>query len=200
MHRHFKGNLADTFYFHSLQLNIGIIAACATSLKPLFARILKLSTTEHYYNNSPAARYGYGSRSRGSKLTGARGGGTNNGHGMGRSRNHNNDAYELESAMRLSDDATDFAAAGGKGETYSTATSSFYKHGSPNGSGSEEMILGPGIGTGLGGPGVGGVVTTTATTGGNQNRHRDSSPVQMPPHAMTTDGIVRTTEVRVNYC
>ncbi len=59
--------------------------------------------------------------------------------------------------------------ANNKAETYSTATS-FYKHGSDGLSSSEERILG--------GPG--------------------SHPaVPLPPHALTTDGIVRTTEVRV---
>lgn len=79
--------------------------------------------------------------------------------------------YELETGIRNSGDDN---LANAKGETYSTATSSFYKHGSADGSGSEERILGQ-----VPGPGV----------------------VQLPPHAITTDevarGIVRTTEVRV---
>lgn len=149
----------------SLQLQLGIIAACATSLKPLFNRILRLQSTDRYYNTP--ARYGYGSRSRGTKFTGANGtiGGT------GRRPDDDHD-FELETGMRTSGDDN---LANDKAANYSTATS-FYKHGSPNGSGSEEMILGAAPGVGV---------------------------VQMPPHALTTDqqggtrGIVRTTEVRV---
>lgn len=157
----------------SLQLNLGIIAACATSLKPLFSRILKLSTSDRYYNTP--ARYGYGSRSRGPKLTG-NGGKDGNGTGTGTgAKNMYGRAgpvheYELETNIRTSGDEN---LSNGKGETYSTATS-FYKHGSADESGSEERILGQ-----VPGPGV----------------------VQLPPHAITTDevarGIVRTTEVRV---
>jgi hypothetical protein len=162
----------------SLQLQLGIIAACATSLKPLFSRILKLNTTDRYYG-TPGARYGYGSRS--NRLTGARGGG---GYGAGTGNRTNNTGtgtdnadkqeYELETAARGS--ADDGNLSNGKGETYSTATS-FYKHGSAEGSGSEEMILGAPPGT----------VRLTP-----------------PPHAKTISaeaaarGIVRTTEVRVS--
>ena len=156
----------------SLQLNIGIIAACATSLKPLFSRILRLNSTERYYN-TPGARYGYGSRSRGNKLPGdgknetGTGTGTHPG-GKGGSKMFRGAGpvheYELETAIRTSGDEN---LSNTKAETYSTATS-FYK--SDGLSSSEERILG--------GPG--------------------SRPaVQMPPHALTTDGIVRTTEVRV---
>ena len=158
-----------------LQLNIGIIAACATSLKPLFSRILRLGSTDRYYNTP--ARYGYGSRSRGTKLPGdnnnGENGGTATGTGTGTgTKNMFRGAgpvheYELETAIRTSDENL----SSGKGETYSTATS-FYKHGNGDAS-SEERILG--------GPG---------------GRPAD---VQLPPHAVTTDerGIVRTTEVRV---
>jgi hypothetical protein len=81
---------------------------------------------------------------------------------------------ELETQLRGSGDGVrGDHLADGKGGTYSTVTS-FYKNGSAEGSGSEEMILG-------GGPGP---------------------TLTLPPHALTTDeaavrGIVRTTEVRV---
>ncbi|KAK3326856.1 hypothetical protein B0H66DRAFT_589376 [Apodospora peruviana] len=44
-----------------LQLNVGIIAACAPTLKPLFTRILGLSTTNYPYNVS-GSQYHNGSR------------------------------------------------------------------------------------------------------------------------------------------
>ncbi|KAK4156003.1 hypothetical protein C8A00DRAFT_13028 [Chaetomidium leptoderma] len=152
-----------------LQLNIGIIAACATSLKPLFNRVLKLSTTDHY--NTPARYgYGYGSRSRGTKLNGAGANDSHTGTGQRSVFRGPADEYELEDGIKTSGEEN---LSAGKAVTYSTATS-FYKHGSPAGSGSEEMILGT--------PGHG-------------------AAIQMPPHALTTDeatrGIVRTTEVRV---
>ncbi|KAK4236380.1 hypothetical protein C8A03DRAFT_16974 [Achaetomium macrosporum] len=152
-----------------LQLNIGMIAACATSLKPLFKRILRLGSTDRY--NTPAqygSRYGYGMRSRGTRVTGL-GKGTDTGRRQqdGAFQGTINE-YELENGMRMSGDEN---LSNGKGETYSTATS-FYKHGSADGSGSEERILGA--------PGA---------------------MPQPPPHAITTDegvrGIVMTTEVKV---
>ncbi|KAL2168161.1 hypothetical protein VTG60DRAFT_329 [Thermothelomyces hinnuleus] len=154
-----------------LQLQLGIIAACATSLKPLFSRILKLSTSDQYYG-TPGGQYGYTSRSRGRRLTGKfQGNGTSTGTGTGTNKGAPGvvvDSYELHTGFRGSPDEN---LANPGGETYSTATS-FYKQAS-DGSGSEEMILG----------------TTTGATA--------PSP---PPHAITTDerGIMRTTEVRVS--
>ncbi|KAJ4291258.1 hypothetical protein N0V88_006259 [Collariella sp. IMI 366227] len=155
-----------------LQLNVGIIAACATSLKPLVSRILSLNSTDRY-NNTPgqyASRYGYG-KSRGTKLTSARDGGTvTGGHPGGASgifAGPRADEYELENNIRTSgEDGT----ISNKTDVYSTTTS-FYKHGSADGSGSEEMIL-------------------------------KENGVSMPPTVATADeaarGIVRKTEVRVN--
>ncbi|KAJ3945875.1 uncharacterized protein N0V96_004221 [Colletotrichum fioriniae] len=40
----------------SLQLNIGIIAACASYLKPLFGRLLKINSSVDYYPSNE--RYG----------------------------------------------------------------------------------------------------------------------------------------------
>lgn len=40
---------ADIFRPNSLQLNIGIIAACASFLKPMFGRILKINSSAGYY-------------------------------------------------------------------------------------------------------------------------------------------------------
>ncbi|KAK4243124.1 hypothetical protein C7999DRAFT_18479 [Corynascus novoguineensis] len=164
-----------------LQLQLGIIAACATSLKPLFSRILKLSTNEQYYG-TPGAQYGYGSRSRGRRTTGAftgNGNGTGTGTGTrntrkgGASSSTAND-YELETGVRGSspDDGCSGDLSNAKDGRYSNGMS-FYKHHS-DGSGSEEMILG-------------------ATAG--------AAVLSQPPHALTADeaarGIVRTTEVRV---
>ncbi|EAQ83675.1 hypothetical protein CHGG_10079 [Chaetomium globosum CBS 148.51] len=159
-----------------LQLQLGIIAACATSLKPLFSRILKLNTTDRYYN-TPGGRYGYGSHSRGNRMTGrgygaGTGTGGNTGTGTGTGKQASAHEYELETARGSADDGN---LSNGKGETYSTATS-FYKHGSAEGSGSEEMILGAAPGT---------------------------LRLTPPPHAVISPeaaarGIVRTTEVRVS--
>ncbi|KAL2266771.1 hypothetical protein VTJ83DRAFT_6123 [Remersonia thermophila] len=131
----FSGEKDRTFYqsiqfWGFLQLQVGIMAACATSLKPLFARVLRLNSTERYYGNNSARRY-YGSK--GTKLTDQPA--SHRGPGE----------YELESAMRNSEEegVARPNVAHGPGETFSTATS-FYKQNSPTASGSEEMILGPG--------------------------------------------------------
>ncbi|KAL2163203.1 hypothetical protein VTH06DRAFT_5259 [Thermothelomyces fergusii] len=156
-----------------LQLQLGIIAACATSLKPLFSRILKLSNHDQYYGTA-GGQHGYGSRSRGRRMTGKlQGNGSVAAAGTGTGINKGAvgvavDSYELHPGFRGLP-GENLANAGG--ETYSTATS-FYKQAS-DGSGSEERILG---------------ATAEATV---------PAP---PPHAITTDerGIVRTTEVRVS--
>lgn len=112
----------------SLQLNIGIVAACATSLKPLVNRILNLST-DAYQSGSKYG--GYGTHSRGMRRT------------MRESRAVNFQGtineYELDDGSGGRVD--DRNLSNGKGETVSTAVS-FYKHASADGSGSEEMILG----------------------------------------------------------
>jgi len=110
-----------------LQLNIGIIAACATSLKPLVSRILGLHSTDKY--NSTPAQYGYGT-SRSGK------------HGTLRSRGtriiDSTDAPGLQFEMQ---DASKPDLSNGHAKTNTSV--SFYKHGgSASGSGSEEMILG----------------------------------------------------------
>ncbi|KXX76976.1 hypothetical protein MMYC01_207139 [Madurella mycetomatis] len=145
-----------------LQLNIGIIAACATSLRPLVNRILKLSTTDAY--NGPS-KYGYGSRSRGTR-GGRRGTGLGDIPGSRLTRLVDaENAYEMQSKLAGHENGQDLPT--GKGETISTAMS-FYKHGSAEGSGSEEMILQ--------GPTMPAHAITTDEAGG---------------------GIMRTTEVRV---
>ncbi|KAH6874690.1 hypothetical protein B0T10DRAFT_415115 [Thelonectria olida] len=102
-----------------LQLNLGMIAACAPSLKPLVSKALKLSS---YYNSTPYGNRSYGARSR--RLTG--------GHTPANVSNfsRNND-FELGD-RRLEGESS--------GETGVTTT--FYKHSDGNRSGSEEMILG----------------------------------------------------------
>jgi hypothetical protein len=149
-----------------------MIAACATSLKPLFKRILKLGSSYPYNTPAYGSRYGYGTRSRGTRVTGLRkGADTGRGQQDGTFQGTVNE-YELENGMRASGDEN---LSNGKGETFSTATS-FYKHGSANGSGSEERILGA----------AGGI---------------PQPPPHAHCHAITTDeavhGIVMTTEVRV---
>lgn len=50
---------AHTLCPHSLQLNIGIIAACASFLKPLVGRLLKINSTLGYtYPSNPYNRSG----------------------------------------------------------------------------------------------------------------------------------------------
>ncbi|KAL1837291.1 hypothetical protein VTJ49DRAFT_4057 [Mycothermus thermophilus] len=171
----FSGERDRTFYqsiqfWGFLQLQVGIMAACATSLKPLFARVLKLNSTERYYGNNAARRY-YASK--GTKLT-----------DQDPTQRSRAGEYELESAMRISEEEAAVAKPGGvahgPGETFSTATS-FYKHNSsPNASGSEEMILAPGQ---------------------VHHHHGMGATRGLSPHALTTDdgrGIMMTTEVRVS--
>ena len=117
----------------SLQLNIGIIAACATSLKPLVSRALGLSTTDRYNSNS---RYAYGSRSRGTPGTKRPVDATGSRH----DRIATIQEFELEDELGRGSASRTAVLTNSKGETSSTATS-FYKHGSTDGSGSEEMIL-----------------------------------------------------------
>lgn len=106
---------------------MGIIAACATSLKPLVSRMLNLSTDRY----ATPSKYGYGTgRSRGvrgTEIRGTRQGGMVN-------------EYEMEGGMAGSDGEGVNVNANCKGESFSTATS-FYKHGSADESGSEELIL-----------------------------------------------------------
>ncbi|KAF7545303.1 hypothetical protein G7Z17_g9269 [Cylindrodendrum hubeiense] len=108
-----------------LQLNLGMIAACAPSLKPLVSRALKLSS---YYNSTPYGNRSYGAHSR--RMTG---GERIPGNVSNFSRNND---FELGD-RRLEGES------GGAGDTGVTTT--FYKNGSADGenrSGSEEMILG----------------------------------------------------------
>ncbi|KAK5660002.1 hypothetical protein OQA88_13468 [Cercophora sp. LCS_1] len=115
-----------------LQLNIGIIAACAATLKPLVNRVLKLGSTEQYYNSGSRYAYGTGrSRSRGGTL------GTRE---AGRPRKLSDDEFEMGSG--------EGSGSGGDGKRASAlhtglapvvrAGGSFYK--ADDGS-SSEMIL-----------------------------------------------------------
>lgn len=151
----------------SLQLNIGIIAACAPSLKPLVSRVLKLSD---YY---PTSASHYGSRTRGTvglQTIGGTGGG---GGPSSARRSKHPDQYELQDLRNSDDEAkqsseeVDFGGLGKKG--HSSATATFYKGSESEGdrSGSEEMILGARQGQ------------------------------QGPPAAPNHGGIMRTTEVIV---
>ncbi|KAK7431940.1 hypothetical protein QQZ08_001559 [Neonectria magnoliae] len=105
-----------------LQLNLGMIAACAPSLKPLVSKALKLYS---YYNSTPYGNRSYGANSR--RLTAGR-------TPANISNFSRNNDFELD--RRLEGEASG-------AETGVTTT--FYKNGSSDGdtrSGSEEMILG----------------------------------------------------------
>ena len=127
----------------SLQLNIGIIASCAPSLKPLVSKALKLSD----YYPSPGSRYG--SRGTGGVRTI---GGTNPLRSK-QEQQHRDGGYPLRDLSdQRSEDELEFGtggkagAAGGQGTARSTATVTFYKpgagyEGDGDRSGSEELIL-----------------------------------------------------------
>ncbi|RYP71169.1 hypothetical protein DL771_004969 [Monosporascus sp. 5C6A] len=115
-----------------LQLQLGIIAACATSLKPLFRRVLKLPSTaynryNHNYNDISAS-----SRHKSVALV------TIGGTGAmpqqkpgGRTARGDNDTDSERS---------NFCAATAAGNSAASASAGFYQHKS-DGSTSEEMIL-----------------------------------------------------------
>ncbi|KAH7148439.1 hypothetical protein EDB81DRAFT_463435 [Dactylonectria macrodidyma] len=125
----FSTDLDKTFnqwiqFWGFLQLNLGMIAACAPSLKPLVSKALKLSS---YYNSTPYGNRSYGAHSR--RLTG----GGRNGNASNFSRNND---FELGDRRLEGEGAT-------TGDTGVTTT--FYKNDSSDigrRSGSEEMILG----------------------------------------------------------
>lgn len=103
-----------------MQLNVGTIAACAPSLKPLVSKTLGLSTNDtHSYGNQ------YGSRGAARNITGASG-----------IRTKTHDHYELHD---LDEEETNKHQKSG----HTSTTVAFYK-GTSEGerSGSEEMILG----------------------------------------------------------
>ncbi|CAJ2501282.1 Uu.00g041350.m01.CDS01 [Anthostomella pinea] len=122
-----------------LQLQVGIIAACAASLKPLFRRMLKLSSSgsgPHYKSGS-----GYGARKAprsiglvtigGTGGTGSRPGAKNNQKFSSRAVDGDDDAGSDKSTLWLAD---------GGGNHATTAKSGFYKN-TTEGSTSEERIL-----------------------------------------------------------
>jgi|SRR5687767_8643352 hypothetical protein len=115
-----------------MQLNVGIIAACAPSLKPLVSKALGLSTADsRAYGNT------YGSHGPGRNVAG----------GVSGLRSKPRDHYELH-------DIDENVNRSKRGHTDTTVT--FYK-GTSEGerSGSEEMILGEQP------PGFKGIVRTT---------------------------------------
>ena len=104
-----------------LQINIGIIAACAPSLKPLVTKALKLSTYR--------SRYGYGDRY-GDRYGNSRATATIGGGGGGLSHNRrskfNRDNYALEelgSDSGKQSDEVQFSNRGGN----NTASATFYR-------------------------------------------------------------------------
>jgi hypothetical protein len=78
---------------HSLQLNIGIIAACASFLKPLVGRLLKINSTLGYtYPSNPYNRSG---RTPMGVETIGGGGGYSGAHKRRGDRSHADDEFEL---------------------------------------------------------------------------------------------------------
>ena len=152
-----------------LQLQIGMIAACAATLKPLVSRVLGLGASiDRYITPGPTAgrgvgsRYGYGQSrvSRGTRLedTTITAPGKFTGDeddeeiGGASSSADSTDGYEMRTGLRHGvgigigvTTTTTTAAGGAKSPGASASHTSFYKHGgsgSGSESGSEEMILG----------------------------------------------------------
>ncbi|KAK3905696.1 hypothetical protein C8A05DRAFT_12497 [Staphylotrichum tortipilum] len=63
-------------FWENLQLNIGIMAACASFLKPLVGRLLKLGSTAGGYSSYPSSGGRYYNRSGRTPMGGGTGGGT----------------------------------------------------------------------------------------------------------------------------
>ncbi|KPM34582.1 hypothetical protein AK830_g11994 [Neonectria ditissima] len=121
-----------------LQLNLGMIAACAPSLKPLVSKALKLSS---YYNSTPYGNRSYGANSR--RLTGGR-------------TPANVSNFSRNNDFELGDRRFEGEPSGAD----TGVTTTFYKNRSEDGgtrSGSEEMILGDN-------PFKAGIVRTTEVT------------------------------------
>ncbi|EQB53454.1 hypothetical protein GCG54_00005355 [Colletotrichum gloeosporioides] len=117
-----------------LQLQLGIIAACAPTFKPLVGRMLRLTSYDDYTNETP----NNGSKKHPTLATiGGTGGTGNRRHTMRSGGTHAvRDQYELDD-MASAD--SDQSLSNVKGATTTTAT--FYKHDNGDGSGSEERIL-----------------------------------------------------------
>ncbi|TPX15261.1 uncharacterized protein E0L32_004538 [Thyridium curvatum] len=132
-----------------MQLSVGIIAACAPTLKPLVSKALGLSE----YSTNAYGKYGYGSQSRSRRGTGVLASGHNRRSVMPHaSRAGRGEVFEMEGGTHA-----------GFGETRSTAAaaSAFYKGDGSTGerSGSEEFILGK-----ADSDGKGGIMRTTEIT------------------------------------
>ncbi|KAK1752336.1 hypothetical protein QBC47DRAFT_350497 [Echria macrotheca] len=159
-----------------LQINVAIIAACATSLKPLFTRLLGLSSTKQY--NTPAS-YGYGRSTRGTKLKDGTILKSKNGGGTSVTVTQV-DEFELEAQNEKG------MARAKRTSIPPGAATSFYKHSPPDGSGSEEMILGHGMSAS----------PPSVAVGGFQ---AEVDRAYHPANLNVGRGIVRTTEVQVVY-
>ncbi|KAF9874227.1 integral membrane protein [Colletotrichum karsti] len=130
----FGSDMDKTFHYHIyvwgfLQIQFGIIAACAPTLRPLVSRILRLTSYDDYTNE-------YGSRSQ-MNGTAARAKHRNTMRsGMG--PRVVRDQYELDE-RGIGDGDSDTTLPAAKGET--VATAEFYKEQTGERSGSEEFIL-----------------------------------------------------------
>lgn len=119
-----------------MQLNVGIIAACCPSLKPLVNKVLKLSE----YGTGALSRtyqYGHSGGLAGSNAYG-RGGHTSRIKSMVSARSRSDGAYELDDRYPMPDDDVF------KGSSVTATATTFYKEAGegPDRSGSEDMILG----------------------------------------------------------
>lgn len=120
-------DITNETFLHSLQLQTGIIAACATSLKPLFRRILGLPLPNYRYGNNYNDNNRYGSRKNTTRRSVAL-------RTISRSHAVPQDATDKEQKVG-SGNCGDDDADSDKGELYLTTTggnnitiSTFYKH------------------------------------------------------------------------
>ncbi|RNJ58055.1 hypothetical protein D7B24_005200 [Verticillium nonalfalfae] len=128
-----------------LQLQLGIIAACAPALKPLVSRFLKLSTAgDHRY---PSGR---------SQAPGSIGLQTIGGSGPAR-RHTRKPSFESDERVSGGSDGGSLGGAGSKGQNEISVQGAFYKHGE---GGSEERILEDQLGC-MGPQRVKGIMRTT---------------------------------------
>ncbi|KAI0134226.1 hypothetical protein BJ170DRAFT_690509 [Xylariales sp. AK1849] len=134
-----------------MQLQVGIIAACCPTLKPLFRRILMLSSGDKYN------QYNYHGRSRQQNQSGLA---TIGGANKQRSRLGKNE-YELEE-RGVAGDQSEGSLRNTTGESTSIATSTFYKQDGE--SGSEERILPHATGLGFSRGSFKGIMKTTEVT------------------------------------
>nr|XP_036579392.1 uncharacterized protein CTRU02_10638 [Colletotrichum truncatum]KAF6786939.1 integral membrane protein [Colletotrichum truncatum] len=118
-----------------LQLNLGIIAACAPALKPLVGRALKISSSRRYNsNNLYENRYPTG-------RTGRTGNGTSHARRQGYMEQGSQGAPEFELEDGPFTPGTDYYKTSVKGGNHPAAVAVYKKKNSFGSRGSEDMIL-----------------------------------------------------------